>query len=445
MEDEDNMQSREKAPRLIRRCILVIAGLTLSALPTVAQVRSNGFFLTSPLEISSGYDSRFITSTGQLSGPVSTVTGPVMSWINSTHRTHFSIDYKPEAQFLPGNPDLNSWNQSSILRLTNRLNSRWSLDLGNSFLDTSDPNRALVNSLILLPRSRYRENVVYGEATYRVDHSTRVKVRFDNSVNTVALTGAQKGRLDRIANAATVTLDRSLTAAQNISGSYSFLRVTPLHSSVSGGPTNVHLVNAVYTYDVTRSLLLRLAGGWVAGAQTAATGAIGAEKAFGRLWTAVGYQRYVGFFGGLVPVSGLPVATSFASGITPDSLYQVVSVKVWGQLSRRVGMDITGQRATNGIAGQSVDVRSLIGRFRLTWRLTDTFSVFAEADHYGQSINQFSGRPLSENRYLAGIRVALARPPEPDTIRPGRRKGAPEAQDVPNEVVNGETPKVQEN
>ena len=142
MEDEDNMQSREKAPRLIRRCILVIAGLTLSALPTVAQVRSNGFFLTSPLEISSGYDSRFITSTGQLSGPVSTVTGPVMSWINSTHRTHFSIDYKPEAQFLPGNPDLNSWNQSSILRLTNRLNSRWSLDLGNSFLDTSDPNRA---------------------------------------------------------------------------------------------------------------------------------------------------------------------------------------------------------------------------------------------------------------------------------------------------------------
>lgn len=405
--------------RTLGACALV---LTVSILPCRAQEHPQGFFLTTPLEVSSGYDSKLITGPAQITDSASIVTGPTLSWIGTSHRTEYSVSYTPELEIYSHNPGLNSWNQTATLRMTHRINARWSLNVGDSYLDTTDSNRALVNSLLLLPHGRYRENTLYSELTYRLDHATRVKFRFDNTVDTMALPGAFEGRLDYATNAGSVTIDRTLTPSQTLSGSYSFIHATPLHPSSAGSPSDVNLIGATWTDELNRTLLLRVSGGFVESAQPAATGAVEIEKAFGGLWTAAAFQRYVGFIGALTPAGGTADEIPFANALTPNEVYEVVSLRGWGQLTKRTAIEAGVQKALNGVNNEGIAVRSLIGRMRVTYRLTDRYAFFTEVDHFGQNFNQFAGHSLSENRFFAGIQLTLSRPPERENRRAAHSK-----------------------
>ncbi len=410
-----------KLQNLIRGLLavtLVSIGVSLTESRGFAQEHPQGFFLTSPLEISSGYDSKFFTTgPAEISDSVSIITAPTMSWIGTTHRTEYSFTYTPEFEIFAHNPDLNSWNQTATFRATHRINARWSLNFADSYLDTTDPNRALVNSLLLLPHTRYRENAFYGELGYRLNQATRLKFRFDNTVDTAALQGVYEGRLDYATLAGTATLDRTLSASQTLSGGYSFIHAIPLQPSAAGSPSDVNLFSATYTYEVNKGLLVRASGGFVESAQPAATGAVEVEKAFGGLWTAAAYQRYVGFFGGLLPAGGVPDTVEFANALTPDSIYEVVSLRGWGQVTKRTTIEAAGQKALNGVNNEGIGIRSLIGRLRVTYRLTDRYAFFAELDHFGQNFNQFSGNPLDENLFFAGIQTTLSRPPKRESLR----------------------------
>jgi len=83
----------------MRRGLVYLTGfvrvLHLAA-PAQAQERPNGFYLTSPLSLSSGYDDNFLSGPPTLSGSVSVLTSPTFSWIADTHRAMFSVDYKAE-------------------------------------------------------------------------------------------------------------------------------------------------------------------------------------------------------------------------------------------------------------------------------------------------------------------------------------------------------------
>jgi hypothetical protein len=54
---------------------------------------------------------------------------------------------------------------------------------------------------------------------------------------------------------------------------------------------------------------------------------------------------------------------------------------------------------------------------RLTYKLNDRFSVFALAEHYGQSANSFLDIPMSRNRYFGGVEIWVSRPPDSATAR----------------------------
>jgi hypothetical protein len=429
--------------RLVRdfRTTILIIVLGVGHLTNAsAQEHPNGFYLTTPLELSSGYDSGFSTGTQTLSDSVTTLSGPTLTWIQNTHRTDLTISYQPDFELFSRYTNLDSWNHSAILRLSHRINSRWTLEAGNSFVDTTDPTRALMNSLLLLPRGTYLENDAYAGIGYRLDQNTKVKFRFDNSVDVVDLTGALRGRLNEVSSAATITVDRSLTQAQSLSGDYAFLYVTPLHPELSGGSTHVQLVNVVYSWALQRGLLLRLAGGGVAASQPAATGAVEVEKSLGSVWASAGYERYVGFFGGLNPVGGLPETITFTNGITPDAVYDVVSFRLWGQVSKRLGLEATGQRALNGETVLGQGIKSVIGHARVNYKLNDRLALFVEGDYYGQNVNRFLGEPLSETRAFAGIQITLSRPPETAAQQAAKHKRA--APDTPKDVqepVDGAT------
>jgi hypothetical protein len=412
------------------RLIFAPVFLALSSLAVLAQDHPNGFFLTTPASVSSGYDDHFNTISAQLDDVVTLVNLPTLAWMETTHDTTFTVDYRPEFEIFSRYSNLDAWNNVADLHVNHQISGRLNVEAGDSFLSTMDPARELENSLLLLPLGRFNQNSAYASLGYRLSVKTKITFRFDSAFTTATLPEPLAGRLDQISNAATVTLNHTLTRHQKLSGSYSFLHVHPLDESLSGTPTNVNLAGLTYTYE-NPSLVLRLASGVAVGSQSAFTGAAAVEKRFGGLWLAAGYQRYLSFFEDFAPI-GVPegAAGPFAQGVTPSSVYQVASFRAWGQLTRRVGIKAQLQRAVSGVNAQDISVRSLIAQVRTDYKLNDRVSLFVRLERYEQNANEFSPFPDSRNRYFAGVEVYLSRPPLTENTSHHRGKAPQESTDV---------------
>jgi len=403
--------------------------------PGRAQEHPNGFFLTSPLSVSSGYDDNFIAGSQKLDDIVTLLNAPAFTWIGSTHRTNFSVDYQPEFEFFARQPDLDAWNHASTFRFLHQVNSTISVGGGNLFLSTMDPSRRLANSLLLLPRGRYFSNAAYTDVGLRWNAQTKLTFRVDNAVTTMDLKGPMAGRLDQVTTAGTATLDRSLTSRQRVSASYSFIHVIPVHPEVWGSPTNVQLMVGGYDYDINPGLLFHLSAGVVHGSDNSFTGAAVVEKKLGDLWVSAAYQRYLSFFGGFTPLSGgVAPEVPFADGLTPTSVYQVVGARAWGKLSRRVGLEGSVQRALNGLDPQFRQVKGVIAQVRVDYRLSNRVVMFARAEHYSENINMFTGTPYDRNRYIGGIEIALFHAPEQDNLRTKHGKTPEDSKQLPKET-----------
>jgi len=382
------------------------------AIPAQAQDRLNGFYLTSPLGLSSGYDNRFATGSQSLSDNVSLVTSPTFVWLDNTHKTIFSVDYQSEFEVFSRYGNLDAWNHAANMHFRHQINSRLSVDAADSFLSTMDPTRRLENSLLLLPRGRYVENAFYARLAYRLDHRTVLSARFDNAFTTMELPAALAGRLNRVGFAGTATVDRTISRHHALSGSYAYLYVHPLQTGPGAIGTGVQNVDLSYVYTVNPGLTLRASGGITRANQSSFTGAAAIDKKFGGVWLSGGYQRYLALFGGLGPI-GIPAAPlPFVSGLAPDSVYQVASLRVWGNLTNRLGLEGNLQRALNGVTPDNQGIKSVVAQLRLNYKLSDRVTFFTRTEFYGQNISEFSTFPLSRRRYFAGFEISLTRPPE---------------------------------
>jgi hypothetical protein len=398
----------------MRNALLALPGIILaynSAIPTWAQ-RPDGFQLTSPLSVSAGYDENFAVGSQVLDDTVTLLTLPTLSWTRNTQRTDLSIDYEPEFELFSQHQDLNAWNHSATLRFTHRINSRLTLEAGDSFLSTMDPTRRLIDTLLLLPRGRFRQNIVYTGLGYRLDGRTTLSFRFDNATATMALPEALAGRLDQMSSAGTVTLDRTVDRHHTLSGSYSYLLVHPLNAGNSGSSIGVHNFNSTYIYTVNPGLIFRFSGGVLRGQQSSFTGGGAVEKRFRSLWVAAGFQRYLSFFGGLAPTGAAAGGIPFANGLEPSNIYQVASLRAWGKLTKRLGLEGGALRALNGVSPQDRAIKSAVGQVRLDYKLNERITLFTRLEFYGQNTNEFSQLPLSRRRYFGGLEIALSHPRE---------------------------------
>jgi len=388
--------------------------LALNSDVTAWGQRPDGFQLTSPLSLSAGYDENFAAGSQVLDDTVTLLTLPTLSWTQNTNRTNFSVDYQPEFELFSQHQDLNAWNHSATLRLTHRFNSRLTLEAGDSFLSTMDPTRVLADSLLLLPRGRFQQNVLYTGLGYRLDRRTTLSARFDTAVVTMALPGAFAGRLDQMSGAGTVTLERTVNRHQVLSGSYSYLLVRPLNTGTSASATGLHNLNLGYIYTVNPGLIFHVSGGVIRGQQSSFIGDATVEKRLGNLWLAAGYQRYLAFFGGFAPTGATPIgAIPFASGLQANDLYQVASFRARGKLTKRLGLEGSALRVLNQGNLQDRSIKSVIGQVRLDYNLNERLTLFTSAGFYGQNVNEFSQSPLSRRRYFGGLEIALTRRREP--------------------------------
>src|ERR1700722_8324009 len=103
------------------RCTIVVCLSFGLAFTAQAQDRPNGFYLTTPLIVSGGYEQGLFTGTGQLDDAASIVTMPTIEWIRSTHRLKFYVNYLPEFELFAGNPKLDAFNNVAATRLEYRV------------------------------------------------------------------------------------------------------------------------------------------------------------------------------------------------------------------------------------------------------------------------------------------------------------------------------------
>jgi len=252
------------------------------------------------------------------------------------------------------------------MRYSYRLGSRTSLDAGDSFLSTRDASRSLADSQFLLPRGRFQQNSFFAGLKYGFGHRTQLFFRFDDAVTTMTLEGAHARAINQMTNAGTVTLDHTIDRHHSVTGSYAYLRVRPLDQNGPAGSSypGVHSQNAGYMYTVNPDLIFRVTGGVVRGREFAYTGGGAVEKQFRGLWMIAGYQRYLSFFGGLTANSGTAGETvPFANGLQSNSIFQAVSLRIRGHLTKRVGLEFKGERGQSSLGDRSV--RSLILQSRL--------------------------------------------------------------------------------
>src|SRR5579863_1655868 len=282
-----------------RLSILPGVVLVINSLGLLQAQRSDGFQFTSPLSLSAGYDSNFIAGSQVLDDTVTLLTGPTLTWSRSTHTTNFDVGYEPEFEIFSQHPDLNAWNHSAIMHFSHRVNARLTFDAGDSFLSTMDPIRQLEESLLLLPRGLFRQNLLYAGMSYRLDRRTTLHFRFNNAITTVDLPQAAAGLLNQSSLAGTVSVDRTLDRHHFVTGSYSYLYIVPFQTAVRVNGFEfyqpLHNLDAGYTYRPKPGLIFRLSGGVVRGLQSAYTAGGTVEKRLGGVWVTGGYQRYLSF------------------------------------------------------------------------------------------------------------------------------------------------------
>lgn len=402
----------------------MIRGSGLSGLPVVTiclamsfasgqEPAHNGFYLTSPLGLSSGWDQGLAWGSQQLNDTETIINGPTLAWMKSTHTTDFVLDYQPEIELFAKHPNLDAWDHASRLRFSHRVNGRLSVDIGNYFISTTDPTSALENSLLLLPQGRFDQNSFYAGLTYRWDHRTKIVFRAENTfTNSGGVIGPLAGRLDEVGTAGTLSVEHKFDSSE-LTGSYAFLHVDPLSNAITGGPTNVNLLNAAYSYHVNPSLILDVSGGGVMGRQNAVLGAAAVEKRVKEVWLTAGYQRYVAFFGGLAPLAiGPPSTVGFSQGLVPSDVYQVASFRAWGPVTKHLGLEAGVQRALTGVNLAGQQIRGVIAHVRVDYRLNDRLTWFARAEYYDQNVPEFVPFAGARRRYTSGLEIVLARPPE---------------------------------
>lgn len=390
--------------------------LILGVASAFGQDHINGFEFGSPLGLSAGEDEHFIAGSQTLTDTVTLLTVPNFQWLKSTHRVTATVSYQPEFEMFADHPGLDAWDHTASLRLTERINSRLSLEIQDGFLSTVDPTRVLLNSLLLLPRGRFLQNAFYTALNERLNQTTKLIFRLDNDITQTDLPGDLLGRLDQVTSGASVTLERTVRNRHKFEGGYSFVHFNPLKTSEFGGAANVSLLNLRYSYEVSPDLILRASIGGVVYGGPSTTGAAGVDKRIGRMWISAGYQRYLGFYGDINPITSVPAGMLLPvqASLTPDTVYQVGSVRIWGNLTKRVGLQLNAQRALNGVDPYDRAAKSAVGQGRLDYKLTDRLVIFGRAEYYGQNTSQIFPERISRNRYFGGLEINLSSSPELD-------------------------------
>ncbi len=432
---------------------LVTALLMIATtLPLYAQQGKSGYsglsFIT-PLTINAGHDSNFLidrTKPGErlffLSLPPSVqfmapnalpqrfddqvlILGlPKTAFVSDSMRHQLTVSYQPEFEIFRGNRDQNSWNHEAGADFSYFPTRRTQISVGDNFRTSKDPSRVLQNVFLLLPRGGYKENTLRGSFNFNKSELTSFGIRADHTLTLFdQVDQFQRRVLNSTANSLSLVATRMLQRNHRLRGTYSVFQVTPINSQKTGdgevdhesagleGPAQS--VTLEYRFSPDPSTVFEFTGGGVhtGGGPRFIFGGL-ADRRIGSMWLGGGYSRTLSFFGGQ--------NTTYSNGIAPAAFYEVVFLRFRGQVSRRIGLEISGV-GSHEVHGSLIGQTKMgLGRSRIDYRLSNRTVVFFSAETYQQSRNEFINTPLSRNRFFTGIEISLSSEAQRRTSRLNR-------------------------
>lgn len=427
----------ETAVRLLcLACCFLVIGLSLAEAQDATEAQKRpGLSITGPLTFVGGREHLRFADSKPISDHFWSLSPGTFSWVGLRPRLEVSLHYRPEFELFRNHRELNAWNHTADFRLTSRVTQRLTFDAGDRFL-----------AALVLPRGRFRDNSAYAGLRYTWSPRTTLGLRLDNSITEFALPkGSRRGLFDLFDTAGTASLSRGtasvsrfFTPRQKLGFGYSYARfnlpwrVTEApDGSLSSGP--VHHVSVEYGYNNERGLLLEFSGGGIVqgdGLFHQFSGRL--EKRWGEFSIAVGYQRGLSLFGfgapglgagGVIPDFGL------SNGLLPSVMYEAGMLELSAPVTRRLGVGFATLAARTDSGRGEREVRGLLGRARLSYRVAERWAIFAGGELQSQNLSAFAGIPVARRRYFGGLEFYLssaANPPRLTHHEPGSTDPSPE-------------------
>jgi hypothetical protein len=409
--------------RRLRPALLGVL-FAFGAAPLTAQ--QGGAYFTSPMQLGVTRESKFIVDGVALDDNVLLFLPPTLSLLRVNPRGEVSLSYQPEIQAFEEHSELTALNHAAEFVFARRLDPRWTISAGDTFIATSDPSRRVVDSVLLLPRDRLTQNTFYLDLSRRFGGGTILSLRGDNTITSLAAPITSVTQIaDQVATAGTASLGQRFARRHMLTISYSFVDSRPLRDLppreepttglliLTSEPLQAHSGALSYVYE-GEAMALRLVGGLTHGRDLTYTGSAQLDQRLGRDATfSLVLQRNLSFFGGAVTAAAPATPYRLDSGLLPMSLFEAATVRLRGDLSRAitVGAEASKQHTFSDLT--LFDVKSHFARLRVDYHVSRAFSLFGTAELYRQSYNEFVGVPLDWKRFGVGVTVAVSSRPNP--------------------------------
>jgi hypothetical protein len=336
---------------------------------------------------------------------------PKIAYVNDSRRHEFVATWLPEFEVFAGNSDQNAFNQQALANFNYYVTRNLQVWFGDKFQTSKDPARTMNNVFVLLPRGDYRENSFEGAIEFQPTRITNVSISYDTAYTKFGQPDPfQTHLLNSWSSGYSVSLSRLLGRTQRLSARYSLYTVRRVNRQAKFDETvdthlpferPMHSLTLQYRVRPNPSTVLGFSGG-------------GIKSDFGVDYTFSGTvnRRLGDFWVGGTYLRGLALQARSESGFVqgPDnnSFYDLAIIRFRGQPTRYTGVEVE-TTMSRAVSKAIIDSRkSLLGRFRFDYRVTDRNVLFASWESFHQSHNVFVNSPLSRNRFMMGIEISLA-------------------------------------
>jgi len=369
-----------------------------------------GFFFSSPFTAAAVRETRLPFEKRSLDDTGAAISLPELTVAFVKPRSDFSLSYHPTFDRFSEHSELNAVTHTANLHFAYDLKRRWVLSVKNSFLRTEDPARKLRESIFILPRTSYQENVLSMSVDFLKSTRTKYTLEATNSFSFLSLKNLSHilpaDRFDQVGGALTASVVHKVGVNQRLTNSYSFLLFRELHTGVENSMRRAHNASALYEYGWDqRGVHLELSGGVLHGSSTSYNALFRIGYNWRNLNIYTGYSRQFAFIRTLT--GGFNGAGTLQSALAPESIAQVVTLGVAATLKQSLIVDLAAIAGKGDAAIPGNEIRSLSGRAQVAYRLGRVFP-FVGAEFYGQNFNPMMESRMARSRYFAGMAVSLS-------------------------------------
>ena len=385
--------------------------VVLAMLGTATAFAQNGLHLISPVDATIGREYGILVDDRKLTDTILVLRPSQLTFKSNSPRADFTAGYQPELELFDNNRHLNALNHAGIASFKFRLTERLTFNATDEAMVTKDPTRSIAGSLMLLPRSGFKQNMAHAAVNFALTSRNTVSFSFDNVAASAPFNATAVSATGNVRNAGTVSFARTFARKQVLTGTYSLLSA------------RAQFIGTAYESELARDLTLHLSGGLLKDGGKNYLMSAQVDKRVGGLWVNGGYHRFLSIFGTSVP-GGIPIGNDL---VLPDSVsrsntYQVYTAGFSGKLSTRTLIEVRAAATRNDSGTAGHDINNTLGRFKLSYGLTDRLCGYADLQLYNQTFNVYVGDPINRSRYVAGIQLDISPNPNHVANHPGQTK-----------------------